>query len=160
MFQATILSLLIIKLRRIRRQKERHKSGMLHMETLSALAVMRLGIILHLNYLAYAMALHERQNMLLMLLVLFAPAPLESVPDQGTRRIKHGDENVDPLVNSGRGNLDLGTFCIHIGAMVAHSSSQTSSWKPMATFFLTGLKKSFCSLSPFWLSLRSRGLGW
>lgn len=110
MFQATILSLLIIKLRRISRQKEWHNPRMLRMETQSALAVMRLGIILHLNYLLDAMALHERQNMLLMLLVLFASASLESVPNQGTGRIKHGDENVDSLVNSGRGNLDLGTL--------------------------------------------------
>ena len=110
MFQATILSLLIIKLRRIRRQKERHNHRMLHMETQSALAIMRLGIILHLNYLRDAMTLHEQQNMLLMLLVLLASASLESVPNQGTRRIKHGDENVDSLVNSGRGNLDLGTL--------------------------------------------------
>lgn len=110
MFQATILSLLIIKLRRIRRQKERHNPGMLRMEMLSALAVMRLGIILHLNYLADPMVLHERQKMLLMLLVFLTPAPLESVPNQGTGRIKHGDENVDSLVDSGRRNLDLGTL--------------------------------------------------
>ena len=80
------------------------------MEPQSALAVMRLGIILHLNYLLDAMALHERQNMLLMLLVLFASASVESVPNQGAGRIKHGDENVDSLVNSGGRNLDLGTF--------------------------------------------------
>ena len=80
------------------------------METLSALAVVRLGIILHLNYLRDTVTLHERQNMLLMLLVLFASASFESVPNQGAGRIKHGDENVDSLVNSGSGNLDLGTL--------------------------------------------------
>ena len=83
MFQATILSLLIIKLRRISRQKEWHNPRMLRMETQSALAVMRLGIILHLNYLLDAMALHERQNMLLMLLVLFASASLKKCPKSG-----------------------------------------------------------------------------
>ena len=77
MFQAAILCFLIIKLRGISRQKEWRKHRMLHMETQSALAVMRLGIILHLNYLLDAMARHERQNMLLMLLVLFASASLE-----------------------------------------------------------------------------------
>lgn len=81
MFQTTILCLLIIKLRRISRQKERHNPRMLRMETLSALAVMRLGIILHLNYLRDTVTLHERQNMLLMLLILFASASLESIPD-------------------------------------------------------------------------------